>query len=436
MDTLNTITLKNNSNLDATKHTLWVAGYIQQPQNYLSLQDDGSFKDSTNTTAAFINVNDGMTINVPAVNNMGNNRLVFTITNKNSSSPAPLSPITGYTAYPFPGVPGVCPPGPYDIFEFGPNAQYDVSAVDSFGLNLSFNVTGDPLTYGTSGSFTRTEIGDAFKLFMKTDPLGNSGYANLLYTAPKLVGYPDIISNQFSAIVAPKDWLAINPTTEGLTGYWDDTINDFFTKGNQINFLLNAATVGNYSGTSDGKQYKLTGPTGEEIIIPKSDFINNQGFIQAVRSINAKESENNYKTFGQIEAAIFAAISRGVLLDGVTTAENTIKTNHTSDAWLNTSNWYTNHNNSYNQKTSVYDVYAKFMHYGTIVNGAGLAENIFGMNAAESFGMAYGFSLDENPNVGEPQSWSEKNNVPSKPTYNIGSGQDVTLIIGKWLSIL
>ncbi|MNY52419.1 hypothetical protein D3C86_1880860 [compost metagenome] len=56
-----------------------------------------------------------------------------------------------------------------------------------------------------------------------------------------------------------------------------------------------------------------------------------------------------------------------------------------------------------------------------------------GLNSAQNLGMAYGFSLDENPNVG---SWSGSNNVPSKTDYSVGSGQDVTLTIGKWLSEL
>ncbi|MFT6140312.1 MAG: hypothetical protein ACJAXN_001525 [Psychromonas sp.] len=433
---LNQITVKNDSMLDPTKYTVWIAGFIQQPTGYRFLQSDGSFGTPTTGTTAFINVNDGMTVDVPDVSNMGNNRLVFTITDINSPAPAALSPITGYTAYPFPGVPGVCPPGPYDIFEFGPNAQYDVSAVDSFGLNLSFTVAGDSLTYGTDTSFIRGQIGDAFTSFMQSDPLGKKGFAQLLYTSPTEAGYPDVIANQFSAIVAPKDWLAIYPSAKGLTGYWDTTINAFFTKGNQMNLLLNAATVGNYSGTSDGTQYTLTGPNETQIVIPASDFAGNQGFIQAVRGINQNESPADYAIFGQIEAAIFEAISRGVLLDGVVVAGTEIAENYTSDAWVKISKWYTNHANAYNGVPSVYDAYAKFMHNGTISAGTDSAKNIFGLNAAGSFGMAYGFSLDENPNVGAPGSWSEQDNVPSKPTYNIGSGQDVTLTIGKWLSVL
>lgn len=434
--TLNTITIKNNSKLDTKKYTVWVAGYIQQIKNkkpeYLALQSNGSFALSSSGTATFINVNAGMTVNVPNVTNYGNNRLVFTVTDASVSQPNALSPIKGYTSYPFSGKPGVCPPGPYDIFEFGPNAQYDVSAVDSFGLNLSFTVKGDNLTYGTNALVSRAQISKAYTDFVTNDPLGNTGFKNLLYTSKTGSGYPDVIDGQFSAIVSPKDWLAIHPNATGLKDYWKDTIDAFFKSGNQINLYLNAATVGNYSGSSDGSKYTLTGPGSLSIIIPASDFkAPNQGFIQAVRDKSSGESNQKYAAFGQIEAAIFEAMSRGVLLDGViaSSSTTTITNNYTSDAWTNVSNWYTNHNNTYNKNPSVYDVYAKFLHYAT-VNLSGTSTSIFGENKNKSFGMAYGFSLDESPNVSD--NWSVNDNVPSKPVYTIGSGQDVTLSLGLW----
>ena len=204
----------------------------------------------------------------------------------------------------------------------------------------------------------------------------------------------------------------------------------FFASGNQLNFYLNAATVGNYSGSSDGTQYTLTGPGGLQIIIPASDFTTaNQGFIQAVRGINKNESTTEYAAFGQIEAAIFEALSRGVALDGVVPSGKTITANYSSDAWTNITNWFTNHDNAYNGLPSVYDVYAKFFHYGTITVG-NTAQNIFGVNAAGTLGMAYGFSLDESPNVSD--NWSTTDNVPSKTEYGVGTGQDVTIVIGPW----
>ncbi|MBS1635683.1 MAG: IPT/TIG domain-containing protein [Bacteroidetes bacterium] len=418
---LNTITIKNITGLDTTKYTVWVAGFIQQPCEFLYLNTDGNF---TASAGNFINVNNGLTVNVPNIPNMGNNRLVFLVTDK-TTSPAALSPITGYTAYPFNGTPGVCPPGPYDIFEFGPNAQYDVSAVDSFGLNLSFTVTNDSLVYGAIPAISRIEIGEAFTTFTGSDPLG-SAFAKLLYTSPTGTGYPDSILDQFSAIVSPKDWLAIHPNAEGLRGYWKETIHDFFKEGNQLDIHLNAATVGNYSGSSSGTEFKLEGPNKLKIIIPLSDFASNQGFVQAVRGINSGEAQDEYDAFSQIEAAIFQAISRGVLLDGVVAKGGKITKSYTSNAWTNIKNWFSNHNNAYNGKPSVYDAYAKFFHCAKYKGST-----IMGQSAGSNLGMAYGFSLDEDPNVGN---WPSNSNVPAKTNYSVGSGQDVTLTVGRWLA--
>lgn len=442
MDALNTITVTNSSNLDPGKYTVWVAGFIEQRNDkqkpvYWSLKSDGSFALSTDGNSPFIKINNGINVNVPDLTNYGNNRLVFTVTKINSTQPDALSAVTGYTAYPFPGVPGVSPSGPYDIFEFGPEAQYDVSAVDSLGMNLSFTVLNDALTYGPVPSFTREQISTAFKSFVRKDPLGSNGFAQLLYTSPTGTGYPDVIAGQFSAIVSPKGWLAIHPSAPGLHGYWDQTIKSFFNKSNQISLYLNAAMVGRYSGTSDGTKYTLYGPSSVnranrlKIIIPESDFAGNQGFIQAVRAIHPGEGELEYKTFNQIEAAIFGAISRGVLLDGVVAGGTTITDDYSSDAWTKVSNWYTIHKNAYNNEDSVYDAYAKFMHNGTVTTNSQERQNIFGKNSAGSFGMAYGFSLDESPNVSK--NWTTDNNVPSKPNYNIGKGQNVSLVIGPWI---
>ncbi|WP_034057350.1 beta-1,3-glucanase family protein [Lacinutrix jangbogonensis] len=451
MSTLNKITVTNSSNLDPKNYTVWVAGFIQQMKTvtlpktkkqeqvptYMALQSDGSFLLSSSETAAFMKIDNGMVVHVPDVTNYGNNRLVFTVTAVGSKAPTALSPITGYTAYPFPGIPGVAPSGPYDIFEFGPNAQYDTSAVDSLGINLSFTVKNDALTYGTVTAFTRAEIGASFQSFMASDPLGSNGFAQLLYTNPTTDDYPDVIKGQFSAIVAPKDWLAIYPSATGLKGFWTDTVDACFTKGNQLNFYLNAANVGTYSGTSDGTKFTLTGPASAKVAdqitysIPKSDFAKNQGFIQAVRAKSANETAEEYGTFGQIEAALFEALSRGVLLDGVVPKGKTIADNYSSDAWIKISNWYTTHKNAYNSVDSKYDAYAKFMHHGTVTPKNGKPETIFGLNKGKTFGMAYGFSLDESPNVS--QNWNADNNVPSKPEYNIGSGQDVALVIGPWI---
>lgn len=436
--TLNSIKFVNSSGFDSSQFTVWIAGFMQESGNtgsFYILQSDGQFSETTSASSApFRNANNGLNIQVPNIDNSGNNRLVVTIT---TAGTTPMDyPLDGYTAYPFPGAPGVSPPGPYDIFEFGPNAQYDLSAVDSFGINLSFTVSGDSSTYGVVQTVTRQQISSAFTSFAQNDPYGSS-FTQLLYTSPIGSGYPQQIEGQFSAIVSPKDWLAIYPNASGLKGYWSDTVNSFFANGNQLNFYLNGATVGTYSGASDGTQYTLSGPDNLSIIIPQSDFSETKPFIQAVRGQKSGESDKEYAAFGQIEAAIFAAFSRGVALDGVIASGSSITANYSSDAWTNTANWFTNHKNSYNNQPSVYDVYAKFFHYSS-VHGTTGDTTIFGANSGGTFGMAYGFSLDENPNVGStdlgipPSGWPDSSNVPSKTPANVGSGQTVTLTIGPW----
>lgn len=511
MSTLNQIKIDNNSGLDTTLYTVWVAGFMADAMDgtkFQTLQTKGKFSAAAvASTAPFINVNNGLSIDVPDVTNSGNNRLVFTVTSATDTPPD--YPLNGYTAYPFPGVPGVAPAGPYDIFEFGPNAQYDVSAVDSFGMNLSFTVSGDTSTYGVVTSISRAQIATAFTSFMSTDPCGTN-FSQLLFTSPTSAGYPQLIEAQFSAIVSPKDWLAIYPTTAGLSDYWQNTVDALFTSGNQLSFYLNGATVGTYTGSSDGTQFTFSGPDQISIVVPKSDFAGVQPFVQSVRGPNggtqatanaivqdgvvveiqvtnggsgyiapplvaispqgndgtaavavatiedgvvtqinvtnggsqyadsaqvlfSEQSPTEYAAFGQIEAAIFEAFSRGVVLDGVMDSSSTIPTNYSSDAWTNTSNWYSNHNNAYNQAPSVYDAYAKFLHTGKVEG-----TSIFGLNSSGQFAMVYGFSLDENPNVGSssqnipPGSWPGSLNVPAKTNYNVGS-QTVTVTIGPWV---
>lgn len=428
----NTIKILNNSGLDTTKYTVWVAGFINGGGSvFYTLQSNGSFSTTANsTTAPFCNANEGLTIIVPDLQNYGNNRLIFLVTPR-GTTPPPYPILVPYTAYPFNNTPSVCPPGLYDIFEFAPtqsskpdvSAGYDVTAVDGFGLNLSFTVDGST-TYGPVPTVSRLDIGRAFLLFIVNEGQFAAPFSQLLYYIPSGAGYPPQIDSQFAAIVAPKNWLAIYPDAIGLSGYWDETVNDFFQAGNQLNFYLNAATVGTYTGRCDGDQYTLTGPAGT-ITIPKSDFQGNQCFVQVVRGQNPGESDAVYQAFNQIEAAIFEAFSRGVALDGVIPQGQNQSSTYSSDAWTNTANWYANHPNTYNGKQSVYDVYAKFLHCSS-ANGTTNGNTIFGKNSGGTFGMAYGFSIDENPNVGS--TWPTSQNVPAEDF--VTSGQTVTITIG------
>ncbi|OKH89574.1 beta-1,3-glucanase family protein [Thalassospira sp. TSL5-1] len=438
MKTLNTISIVNKSGLDPSEYTFWVAGYITSaPGSVMVLGENGKFSaPSSGSLVPYVKVPGGsgnsLVVDVPDTSSTGNNRLVFLVL-PTGTVPAAYNMVTPYAAYPFPAPTSVNPPGPYDIFEFGPNAQYDVSAVDCFGLNLSFTVSGDGLVYGVRPDVTRGAIGDAFATFTSSHPKAK-GFEPLLYTSPTGTGYPVVVDGQFSAIVSPKCWLAIHPKADGLAGYWEDTVAAFFKKGNQMNLALNAATVGTYAGTCDGTKYVLNGPDNLTIEIPRKDFEGNQPFIQAVRGKKTQESAKEYAAFGQLEAAMFQAFSRGVALDGVKPKGPVIDAGYTSKAWLKTENWFTDHANAYNGQPSVYDFYAKFLHYSDEHGKLG-GKTIFGPNGSKKFGMAYGFSLDENPNVGDA-TWPSDENVPSKKEKYVGKNMDVTLTIGPWYDVL
>src|ERR1051325_4097497 len=103
MTTLNQINIVNSSGLDPSKYTVWVAGFMADATDgsqFQILQADGSFAAAAcATNAPFVNVNSGLTIQVPNVTNSGNNRLVFTVTPSGITPTA--YPLNGYTAYPF-----------------------------------------------------------------------------------------------------------------------------------------------------------------------------------------------------------------------------------------------------------------------------------------------------------------------------------------------
>lgn len=439
----NTFTLKDMSGLPAAD--VWVAGYINGGAEVL--QQNGTFAAPvTSGSAPYYNVSSIPTVTLTQATN-GNDRLVFLVS---ASTPASY-PVTGYTAYPFTSVVLAPPPGPYDIFEFGNSVNDDISAVDSFGLNLSFTAqtTGGTFTAGTGtttgGSYySRNQILNAYKTFVNQDPEGKTAgglsFQELLYTSPTGNNYPPApLGNEYSAIISPKDWLTIYPNDPLLSGYWSNTITAFFTTGNQLNIdlgFLPGDTSGNpviYSGSSTTAGiYTLNSSVSgfPTETIPASQFTSDFVFTQNLPALaNA--------TQGSLYDAILEAFERGVALDGVfPSTDMNVTAGASSTAWDNTANWYTNHLNAYNGQPSVYDVYAKFLHYSNIdgqdfqAMGASPTNPIFDLNSAGLFGMAYGFSLDENP-FPEPGStfWPISQNVPSKTP---GDTTSATITLGPY----
>lgn len=283
-----TINLTNGTELASAQGSVWVAGWINggDASSFKELQSGGSFAPPASATQLPFNaIADVATITLNETTN-GNNRLLFVVAPQQPdaltvSGAAPIE----YAQYPYAAEPGksVCPPGPYDVFEFGMDAAFNLTAVSGFGLNLRFSAT-DPASgtlchYGVGETITRAQIATAYKAFIANETKSNAtaaDFAELLYSQPlSVTSYiPPKICGEFFALCDPNDMLAaksgnyVTPTTDPLHTYWDQVLASFFKEGNQISINLSAnPTAPNiYSGscgpaTNPLTQYK-TKPTG------------------------------------------------------------------------------------------------------------------------------------------------------------------------------
>lgn len=367
----------------------------------------------------------------------GNDRLIFVVS---PSQPDQLPIASGapmqYTSYPYANTPGIAAPGPYDVFEFGFDAQADVSAVNGFGLNLSFTYGTEQ--YGVDTSFTRLQIGEAFTAFVQNEATSlptATGFAELLYDAS--IGgsapTPPAVGGQYFAITDPGDMLVAKGmlgTADGdpLATYWDSTLTSFFAVGNylSINLSANPANPNIYSGQStmqtnpqtnvQSPAYTLTNATTHASYTLYQPPAGLQGaqyvFQQAFNELTPAGAAGDA---GLLQDSIWEALCRGVAQKGVSTT--VITGGESTTAWNDSSKWY--------QAGSVCHLYAKFLHCSTI-NGTdsrqpGNGTPIFYGNAA------YGFSMDETP-LG-PYNGP---NVPSKTLVNVPGGSTIQLVIGPW----
>lgn len=358
----------------------------------------------------------------------GNERLIFVAS---PSQPLQL-PIANqvpmqYTAYPYANQPppALMPPGPFDIFEFGFNAAADVSAVNGFGLNLSFSYGG--ASYGVDSSVSRDQIGKAFAAFISTEMAklpAAEAFEELLYDgaiAPS-APTPPAVAGQFFALCDPNDMLQARqieangqPVSDALATYWDATLAAFFAVGNYLSVNVGTDI---YSGQSTSQPdftsgqsvpcYTLTNSSGTSY-----DFYQPPAGIAGAlyvfqQAFGALTPAGGSGDAGLLQDNIWEALCRGVALDGVFTTP--VTSGQSTTAWNNSANWY--------QSGTICDFYAKFLHYGT-VDGTQIFYD----------GAAYGFSLDENPDG--PYTGP---NVPSKTIGNVPGGSTISVVIGPWTS--
>ena len=362
----------------------------------------------------------------------GNDQLLFVVS---PDAPTALKVLNSapekFTQYPYPVAPGIAAPGPFDIFEFGLNAQDDVSAVSGFGLNLSFSVSGDASQqFGVSSAVTRKEIGTAYTAFVANEATSLSAakaFAELLYDGALDVAgapAPPSVDSQFFAISDPNDML--NALTDNYTAatddplatYWDSTLTDLFTVGNylSINLSANPAAPNIYSGycSGDAGDVVFTFSNGSnEYTFPNPLNSNPLGFAGAQYVFQQAFTVAPAPDEGLLQDNIWQALCRGVALQGVSTTP--ITDGESTTAWNNPDNWY--------QPGNVSHVYAKFLHYS---DAAGNDSRTSGNPPIFIANAAYGFSEDENPDG--PYSGP---NVPSK-SATVADGSTVTITLGGW----
>ena len=239
---------------------------------------------------------------------------------------------------------------------------------------------------------------------------------------PVLFEDPGAVNGQFFTIAAPKDWLANLATgtasSDPLATYWDTTIERFFASGRSLSISLNKDPLHPiYSGSSDGTQYTL------------GNGVNSYTFPRPAAGIASalyvwQQANPGSDDQGLLQDQIWAAICRGVALDGV--SATSITNGESSTAWAAPSMWYTRHTSTVEPAfTSVYCPSSKFLHESTLdgtADATGKA-SIFVHNSA------YAFSEDENPIAVDykgPQ-------VPSKFDGTIKDGAVVTLALRPWV---
>lgn len=430
-----TFTLQDNTNLNSSVAQTYVAGWINgSGATFQVLQSDGTFGGTNPTSVPFYLVSSVPTVTLDVTTN-GNDQLLFVVSPVSQGQPTALTVLNSapqkYTQYPYTVAPGIAAPGPFDIFEFGLDAQDDVSAVSGFGLNLSFAVSGSPTQqFGVVSSVTRQEIATAFTAFVANEAASlpaAKAFAELLYDGAIDVANapaPPSIDSQFFAISDPNDMLnALTgnytaSTTDPLATYWDSTLTSFFTAGNylSINLSSNPPAPNIYSGQCTGavgaEVYTLSNGTNTYTFTNPLNS-NPNGFAGAQYVFQQAFTTGPAPDQGLLQDNIWQALCRGVAQQGVSTTS--ITNGETTTAWNNSANWY--------QAGKVSHVYAKFLHYSDVAGGDSRTSGklpIFIANAA------YGFSEDENPDG--PYSGP---NVPSK-SATVPDGSTVTITVGPW----
>ena len=416
---MTTINLINSTGLTATEGTAWVAGFNGGAGCALGSTGNGQGTFSA-ATQEFFAVGAGANEINTITFDSGGGRLIFIVSA--TQPPAMVAGQGAFTPAPYPTAPAVLPTGPQDFFEFSYTGNDDLTAVQGFGLNLTFEVpkingTGVTETYGAAPGVSRQLIGSAYTTFMANDALGGD-FADLLYPSANYA-LPSAITvplGQFFEICDPFDWVTNYPQ-DALATYWDDTLTHFFADHNylSINLSSNPNATNIYSGQCLGGAYSLSNGTNTYVFTSPGTGLPGAQYVFGQTFAATPDADQ-----GLLQDSIWQALCRGVALDGVSTTP--ITDGITTTAWNDQSKWYTQHTSTaFPTFTPVYHTYAKFLHLATLPDST--SPLFLG-------GSAYGFSEDENP-VGP---YSGSTPVPSKTLNIVGPNDTVTITIGPWRS--
>ena len=427
-----TYKLFDDTKLDAAVATTYVAGWINAngvKHKFQVLQPDGTFG-APGASIPFYPVTSVPTVTLSQATG-GGNQLLFVVS---PTPPTALNILNNgpqkFAQYPYgPSAGNPAAPGPFDIVEFGMEAQVDVSAVSGFGLNIRLSVA-DKMgqRYGVNGQVSRKQVGTAYKAFIHREKLVNPAahsFSDLYYDNPLIPTWaaPPKVGGQYFAISDPNDTLGAltgnfqNPTTHKLATYWDDTLTKFFANGNWLSVNLSNDAVPNiYSGQCSGGTYTLGNGTNT-YKFPNPLNANPHRFAGAYyvfgQAYGPYTPSGSGGDAGALQDNIWMALCRGVALDGVSKSQ--IGKGESTVKWNDWKKWY--------GTGSTCDLYAKFLHYSDVNGGDSRTTRqppIFIDNAA------YGFGEDENPSGPYPGP-----TVPSK-SPDVPDGSTVNVHIGRW----
>ncbi|SDR34721.1 hypothetical protein [Pseudovibrio sp. Tun.PSC04-5.I4] len=440
-----TFKLFDETGLSEKSACVWVAGWINGGSfDAFKVLDAEQFSRPSATTppssVPFQKLSDVSQVILSDVTN-GDDRLLFVVS---TAEPDALTTTNNnpiqFTQYPFANVPSIASPGPFDVFEFGLNAQLNLTAVSGFGLNLRFTVQDEPLQeYGVRSDVSRAQIAKAFEKFIRNEAKSDIrvlAFKDLLYSAPLTPGgyQPPVIDDQFFAICDPNDWLASSSgnyqgtTNDPLSTYWDETLAEFFKLGNRLSINLgSSAALRLYEGsckmlthptTNAGTLgFSLSGPQGTyqyfkpESGLQSSQYVFQQSFGAGLTPAGPADDA------GLLQDCIWEALCRGVAQNGVQEASETTSLNagFSTEKWNDWTQWY--------KAGKICHSYSKFLHYSDV---DGTDSRLSGKPSIFLRNAVYGFSMDENP-IG-PYDGPE---VPSKTRSNISSGT-VNITVGAW----